>query len=392
MTTPTTSRDVYSDESLANPYPLYDELRSLGSAVWMEPHQAFVLSRYAACRDALRNWRVFSSASGVMMNQPLNDAASGLLMLCTDGERHGTLRSIVGAPLMTKALADVRPVIEAEAGALVERLVAQGSFDAVCEFARHLPVKIVSDLVGIPEAGRAQMLPWASAVFNSIGPLNQRCLDSIGLLVEMNEFTNTQCTRESVRPGGWAAALWDAVDRGEIEPHEPAMQLNNYTGPSLDTTINATSSMIWLFAQNPHQWQLLREQPELIPNAIDEVLRLETPVQGFSRYTTESVEVDDVTIPSGSRVLVLYGAANRDDRHFADPTVFDIERHNAGDHLGLGHGRHACPGAHLARLEMRSLLNALLPKVAGFDLVESSLAINNTTRGLATCTVRVIAA
>ncbi len=389
-TLPTTDRDVYSDAALADPYPIYAELRSLGSAVWMGAHQAFALTRFEACRDALRNWKVFTSARGVMMNEPLNRAASDQLMLCTDGERHSKLRAVVGAPLMNKALDSVRPLIETEANALVDRLIDQGTFDAVSELAQHLPVTIVSELVGLPEAGRQQMLPWAAAVFNSIGPMNQRCIDSIATLVEMNDFTNTQCTRDAVRPGGWAAALFDAVDRGEIDEHEPAMQLNNYTGPSLDTTINATSSMIWLFSQSPEQWNMLRQRPDLIPNAIDEVLRLETPVQGFSRCTTEVIRVDGTTIPADSRVLVLYGSANRDDRHFADPTVFDIARRNAGDHLGLGHGRHACPGANLARLEMRSLLTALLPKVARFDLVESTLAFNNTTRGLATCTVSVI--
>jgi cytochrome P450 len=144
MTAPTITYDIYSDESLSNPYPIYEELRSLGSAVWMEPHNAFVLPRYTACRDALRNWRVFASGNGVMMNDPMNAAASNQLMLCTDGERHSKLRSVVGAPLMTKALDNVRPLIETEATALVDRLVAQGTFDAVSEFAQHLPVTIVS--------------------------------------------------------------------------------------------------------------------------------------------------------------------------------------------------------------------------------------------------------
>ena len=392
MNLPVTNHDLYADEALADPYPIYAELRSLGSAVWMEPHQAFVLTRYEACRSALRSWRVFSSSRGVMMNEPVNQALGGEVMLCTDGPRHSNLRAVVGAPLALKALADVRPLIESEADALVDRLVERGRFDAVSELAHHLPVTIVSELVGIPESGRAQMLPWASAVFNTIGPMNQRAIESLGLVNEMSEFTATQCTRDAVRAGGWAARLWDAVDRGQLEAHEPAMQLSNYTGPSLDTTINATSSMIWLFSQSPAQWELLRQRPDLIPNAIEEVVRIESPIQGFSRCTTEDVEVDGVMIPADSRVLVLFGSANRDERHFTDPTVFDIERANAGDHLGLGHGSHVCPGAHLARMEMRSLLTALLPKVARFDLVESSPALNNTTRGLATCTVEVVPA
>ena len=386
----TTTIDIYGDESLADPYPVLAQLRGQGSVVWMEPHQAFVLTRYQACRDALRNWQVFASGNGVMMNDPMNAVTGGSLMLCTDGEQHRALRSVVAAPLNVKGVEEVRPLIENEANELVDRLLAQGTFDAVSEFAQHLPLTIVSQLVGIPEEARERMLAWASATFNSIGPMNQRLVESIPQLMEMSEFNTAHFTRESACPGSWAARLWQAVDRGELAEHEPSIQLSNYTGPSLDTTINATSNMIWLFAQHPEQWALLRSKPELIGNAIDEVLRLESPVQGFARSTTEAVEVDGTTIAAGSRVLVSYASANRDERHFESPTAFDIERANAGDHLGLGHGRHVCPGGHLAKLEMRSLLNALLPKVAGFELLESSLQLNNTMRGLATCTVRVL--
>ncbi len=389
MQAPTTAHDLYSDELLNDPYEVYDELRSQGAAVWMEAHQAYVLPRYDGCREALRTWKVFSSAHGVMMNDPINQALGGRVMLCTDGEQHARQRVVVAAPLTLKALTDVRSYIESEAVALVDRVVAGETFDAAGEFAHHLPVTIVGSLVGVPEAGRDRLVEWASAAFNTIGPINQRTIASFPLIEEMNAFVEQECTREKVTPGSWSAGLWDAADRGDLAAHEPQIQINNYLGPALDTTIHSTTNMIWLFARHPDQWALLRRRPELVPDAINEVLRIESVIQGFSRFTTENYELDGIPIPAGSRTLVLYGSANRDDRHFADPTRFDIERFNAGDHLSLGHGSHACPGGHLARMEMRALLEALLPKVERFELIESSRAINNVIRGLATCTVKV---
>jgi cytochrome P450 len=247
-----TDIDLFSDESLTDPYPVYAELRAQGAAVWMNAYNAYVLTRYAECREALKNWKVFSSARGAMMNDPLNEMFGGQILLCTDGEQHGRLRAAVAAPLTTKALGDARQQIETEAESLVARLMTGGTFDAVHDLAHHLPVSIVSSLVGIPQEGRERMVEWGGAVFNAFGPL-----------------------------------------------------MNDYMGPALDTTINATSNLVWLFANHPDQWTLLRQRPELAANAINEVLRIESVIQGFSRSTTMDHELDGITIPAGSRVRLL---------------------------------------------------------------------------------------
>jgi cytochrome P450 len=119
------------------------------------------------------------------------------------------------------------------------------------------------------------------------------------------------------------------------------------------------------------------------------VLRIETVIQGFSRVLTEDHTVDGVTMPAGARVLILYGSANRDERQFDDPTRFDITRANASEHLGLGFGTHSCPGGNLARMEMRALLEALLPRVERFELGEVVPKLNNVLHGLGTCMVTV---
>ena len=165
--------------------------------------------------------------------------------------------------------------------------------------------------------------------------------------------------------------------------------MNDYMGPALDTTIFAATSAIWLFSRHPEQWDVLREKPALIPNAISEVIRLESPIQGFSRVTTQDHEMSGQTIPEGSRVIVLYGSANRDERQWDNPEQFDVQRRGVADHLGFGFGEHQCVGNNLARLEIRALLLALTKRVEKFELLDVEWAKNNTLHGIARCEVRI---
>ena len=340
---PTSTIELYSDEALLEPYPRYEELRALGPAVWLEAHGMYALARFAECKEALRNWHVFSSAQGVMMNDLMNETLIGIV-LCADGEEHAAMRKVIGGPLTPSALAAVKDTIGNEAEALVERLVAKGTFDAATELAHHLPVTVVSELVGLPEEGREHMLDWADANFDCFGPMNARTEAAFPVVQQMVQYAFTECVPGKLTPDGWAAGIWAAAERGDIPMEKPPLMMNDYMGPSLDTTIFATASMIWLFARHPDQWALLREQPDLMLNAINEVLRIETVLQGFSRVLTEDHTVGGVTMPAGARVLVLYGSANRDERQFEQPERFDITRANAAEHLALGAGAHSCPG------------------------------------------------
>lgn len=382
MNTPSTTIDLWTDEALSDPYPVYAQLREIGPIVWMETYDAFVITHFEPARAALRAWSTFASGNGVFMNDPTNEALAGRLMLCTDGERHTRLRRVVAAPLTPKALEDVRSHIDIEAAALVQRLVDAGRFDAATDLAEYLPVEIVSSLVGVPEAGRERLIEWATAAFNASGPLNERCLASLPMVSEMTEFIEQQCVPGQLRPGGWADRVWRAADAGQLEPYEPPSLMNDYMAPALDTTINGTTNLVWLLAHHPDQWDLLRSDPTLIPNAIEEALRLESPIQSFSRSTTEDTDVAGVDVPAGSRVLILFGAANRDPLAFESPDTFDIARSNANSHLALGHGRHACPGGHVARLEIRALMSELVQRVEQLRVVEEHRRLNNSIRGL----------
>ncbi|NOX29600.1 MAG: cytochrome P450 [Actinobacteria bacterium] len=385
---PSSNLALYTDDVLADPWPTYQELRDLGGTVWLEQYGMFVHPRFEECRAALRDSDTYTSAQGVMMNDLMNETLQGIL-LCTDGEEHSAMRKVIGAPLTPSALASQRERITDEAEQLVERLVEQGRFDAATELAHHLPVTIVSELVGLPETGRERMIEWAHANFDCFGPPNARTEAAFPIVEEMVAYASNECVPGKLRPGGWAAQIWEAAERGDIAADKPPAMMNDYMGPSLDTTIFATASMIRLFAEHPDQWTRLREQPDLALNAINEVLRIETVLHTLSRVLTVEHTVDGVTMPAGSRVIILYASANRDERQFRDPDVFDITRSNAAEHLGLGFGTHSCPGGNLARIEMRALLTALLPRVERFDLVECDQLTNNVLHGLGRCIVDV---
>ena len=385
---PLSSRELFTTEALLDPFPIYRELRDLGPVVWLEAYNMFVLPRYAEVRNALENWQVFSSAGGVTMNDEMNEKLRGGL-LCSDPPTHDVLRKVIERPLTPKAVSTLRERVNAEAERIVDSLVARGTFDVATELAPHLPVSIVSELVGLPEEGRERMLDWAPANFDCFGPINERTNAAFPIVGEMVNYAFTQCVPGKLKPGGWAQMIWDAAEKGEIDPAICPFLMNDYMGPSLDTTIFATISTIWLFARHPEEWEIVRKNPALLPQAINEAIRIESPIQAFSRYVAQDHEIDGVLLPRGSRAIVLFGSANRDERKWGDPENFRVMRNATNEHLGFGFGEHQCVGNNLARMEIRALLAALAKRVTRFELHETERGVNNVLRGIRKCVVSV---
>jgi cytochrome P450 len=377
---PESDIDLFCDDVLRDPYPAYRELRGLGAAVWMRPVEMFALSRFEDVREALRNWEVFSSARGAAMNAEINEAIAGNT-LGSDPPKHRQLRDVLVRPLLPAAMREVNALIEGEAERIVEHLVARPSFDAAVALAQHLPLTVVSHLVGLPEEDRGRMIEWGNAAFDSLGPANARGLAARQVSMGLIEYAFTKIDSSRLKPGSWGARAFEAAERGEITVDEARGLILDYVAPSLDTTIFAISNAIWLFGSHPDQWELLRGDTRLMPGAINEVLRLESPVQIFSRYVTRAFEIDGVTLPPGSRAMVLYGSANRDERKWIEPQRFDIRR-KAAEQLAFGHGEHLCVGLPLARLEMRAILESLAGRVKRFDILEMERGLNNTLRGI----------
>ena len=293
------------------------------------------------------------------------------------------MRRLFAKPLTPKALADTMPRLRALAATRVQELVAQPSFDAVHDLAHHLPMAVVAELVGLDAEGRARMLDWAKSIFDGFGPIDQpRTVAAIDVAGEVVSYVLERLDRRDIAPGGWGEALFLAADRGEISERSARMMLIDYLTPSLDTTINAISAAVELFANNPIQWDLLREDPGLIPHAIDEVLRLESPIRAFARLVTQVHEVEGIRLEAGARALMLYACANRDPRKYPDADRFVITR-KPGDHLAFGAGPHVCAGLFLAKIEMTVLFEAMADKVRRIRATNPLREAHNTLRGLA---------
>ncbi|MGW4331103.1 cytochrome P450 [Nocardia sp. NPDC004573] len=367
--------DLYSRQAIMDPYPHYARMRELGPVVWLTRQRAYALPRYAECKAALLADDTFISGEGVGLNPVANRLSRGTT-LNSDGEDHSRRRALLGRRLTPKALRTMRETVERQAVAAVEAAIARGRIDGV-ELATTLPMSVVPDLIGWPQHGREHLLRWAGATFDSLGPINKQSIRTAPAGIEMVRFTRRLARDRQLLPGSAGAEILQAADEGKIAHSEcPAMMID-FLAPSLDTTISAISSALYLFAAHPHQWQLLRSDPTMIANAVNEVVRYESPLRAFSRKTIRDVALAGVTIPEGARVVVMYSSANRDPLEWDSPDTFDIRR-DASRQLGFGHGTHGCAGQGLARLETQAILAALLQRVERIEIAgRPQWAMNN---------------
>ena len=387
-TIPTYPHDLWTDETLLDPYPHYQALRDLGPVVWLEAQEMYAVPRYAEARAVLSDADSFCSGQGVGLNDVINDLGAGTTLM-SDGQLHRHLRSVIGLGLTARAVQSIRDDVQRQADERVAELVERGSFDAVSDLARALPLTVVPDLLGWPDSGREHLLDWASATFDVLGPMNARARQAIPGVQEMMEFAARTAAEGDLILGSLGAAIVDTARRGELEPPQVPPLLVDYLGPSLDTTISAIGNAVWLLASHPDQWAALKADPGLIPDAFNEVVRLESPIRAFTRVATDDLQLGGCEVPAGARLAVLYGSANRDESVFEEADKFVVSRTNAVAHLGFGHGIHGCAGQGLARLEGQAVLSALVDQVDAMDLGQPERALNNLINAWASLPVTV---
>lgn len=376
---PSSAVDLWDDEVLRAPYPTYAELRRLGPVVYLNTHHVWAVTSHQAMRTVLADHRTFTSTQGIGLNDHVNKMGNGIL--AADPPEHDTMRLVLAEQLSPRGVGRLRDQIQDRADEFVDSVVARGTFDAVTDLGELFPVSIVAGLIGIPESDRGELLNYAESAFTCFGPWNQRTRDHLPNWTEFLKFCATRATRENLLPGSWGVALHEAADRGVISHRTAIELLGAYLGAGMDTTISAIASAVMLFAQHPQQWRLLRAEPALLPSAFLEVLRMESPIQLFSRVTVEDVDLGGVEVPARSRVLVLYGCANRDESHYPDAHEFDIRR-KPNDHLAFGFGLHGCAGQYLARTETLAVLQALVTRVQSIAIGQPAFHLNNITRRL----------
>jgi cytochrome P450 len=383
--------DIYSTSAIVDPYPHYTRMRELGPVVWLPRRRVYALPRYAESKAVLRDDKVFISGKGVALNAFSNRLSRGTT-LNSDGADHDQRRKLVAHRLLPRALRAISDDVDRQAAAVVDAAVSRGVVDGVSDLATALPMAVVPDLVGWPRDQRNSLLAWGGATFDILGPFNRHAVRAMPGIGQMLRFARRVVRQRAVIEGSLGHDVLIAADNGQLSHAECSPLMIDYIAPSLDTTISAISNALYLFATHPEQWQMIRADASLIPNAINEVIRYESPLRAFSRKAVSDIEIAGTTVAAGSRVLVMYASANRDEREWEAPDTFDILR-DANRQLGFGQGAHACAGQGLARLETSAMLRALAERVVRIELTGPPVwAVNNIIRRHGRLPVRLVGA
>lgn len=383
--------DLFSDEVLADPYPHYAALREQAAVVHLPKtgqDGVWAVTRYSPIRKALGDTKVFSSKAVAFSGQ-MNDALAGTVF-ASDPPDHRRLRAATMEYLTPRALSGFAERIDKKADAMVTSLVERGRFDAITDLAQALPVAVVMDFIGVQGEAREKMLGWGFAVFNVMGPMNQRTIESFPIAGELTAWLDRLEPGE-LAEGSIGRAIFDAGETGAIPLETCRVVIQQYVAAGLDSTVAAIGNAIALLMGHPDQFDLVRANPDLIPSAFNESLRYETPVLLTGRLVTEDTEIDGTTIPADAQAAILFAAGNRDPRHYPAPDRFDVTR-NPLDNLSFGYGIHSCAGQGLAKLEAHAVIGALTRRIRRYTLGEQARRISNLTRGLAALPVTSVEA
>ena len=390
MTTiqPSSELDLFDDALLLEPYAAFTELRETAPAVWLSRYGMWATARHGVARTVLNDWQTFTSEKGTALTDAMNESLAGTV-LSTDPPLHEKLRAVLSSRLAPKALRSLGDYVQNHADKIVEELVAAERFDAVAELAERYTVAVVAELIGVPEDVRGKLLGWGEASLNLVGIENDRYRAAFPVATEMFTWLTGVVTSD-LAEGSMGRTIYNAADAGAIERHSAPSLLSAYTAAALDTTINLITGSIALFAEHAESWQRLRQDQALIPAALLESARYESPVQWASRVCVVDTDIEGVRIAEGQRIAVLLGAANRDSRQYPDADHFDIDR-NPVDHLAFGYGTHGCAGQGLARLEATCMFKALAARVECFEVEGQPVRrLNNLTRGWDKLPVRIV--
>jgi cytochrome P450 len=311
------------------------------------------------------------------------------IILEADPPEHARTRKVVARLLSPASIGKLRPIFEQEAERLVDSVVAQGSFDAVTQLCEAYPLKVFADAVGVPSHGRENLLPYGDMVFNGFGPINERFKKRMETSGQAVKWIAEVCQRDILTKDGLGAQLYAAADAGELTHEEAGMLVRTLLSAGLDTTVFTLCNAILCFAKYPEQWAIVRDNPALARQALEEVVRFESTFHSFYRTTTKAVEIGGLSIDKGQKILVFVAAANRDPRRWENADSFDVSRRASGN-LGFGTGIHGCAGQMMARLEGDIVLTALAKKVKTIRLEGTpTLHLNNTVRGYTSMPVSV---
>ena len=340
----------------------------------------YAITKHADVMEIERHPEVFTNAPLPTMTPKANVKAAMQSPVQTliqmDGDEHRAHRNIVNDWFKPANVKQMQTRIDELARHYVDQMAAMGGrCDFANEVALHYPLQVILSILGLPEDDFARMLKLTQELFGAEDPDVARAgtdQPTFEVLLDfVNYFTALAHDRRASPTGDLASVIANAEIRGEPLPDMD--MLGHYViiaTAGHDTTSNSISGGLLALIEQRDQLELLQAQPELIDNAADELIRYVSPVKHFCRTAQESFTVRDVTFQPGDLLLLSYASANRDDEVFSDPMRLDVRRENAASHLAFGFGRHFCLGAHLARLEIRSLFKELLPRLEHVELAD----------------------
>ncbi|MEX0663639.1 MAG: cytochrome P450 [Acidimicrobiia bacterium] len=371
----------FSAEFYDDPYDMYRWLRDEAPAYHNEQYGFWTLSRFADVVSAHRDWKTFSSEHGLTIDQ-LNDpsnamAKSSIIMM--DPPDHDRMRKLVSRVFTPRAIAALEPMVRDVISHHLAPLEGEREFDLVADFSAPFPVEIISQILGVPKADRQQIRHWTDAVLHR-EPDDPKTTQA-GMEAGLHQVLYFMELSKEKR----AHPTDDMVSRlTEVEVEDDDGNLNKLTDEEIagfgvllaaagsETVTKQVGNGVVLFARNPSEWKKVRDDRTKMVNAVEEVLRYWAPSQYQGRFSHEPSTWHGVTIPAGMPVLLLTGAANRDEREYEDPDRFDVDR-DIGLGIGLGHGIHACLGAAVARLESRVAFEEIAKRWPEYQIDESGL-------------------
>ena len=357
------------------PHDLFRQLRAEAPVCFLaEPDGPgyWNVTRYADVFEVSRHPQTFGSNPNTMITDPDDDAAgAGAIMLNQDPPRHTQLRKLVNRGFTPRQIAALEPRIGDLVRQIIDRARRLGTFDLVADVAVEVPLQVIAELVGVPEAERHQVFAWTEQMMSIGDPeLGGTVADARVAMGEMFAYAD-RLAGERVDGGGTdlLSVLLDAeVDGDRLTPMDIDLFFMLLMNAGSETTRNLITGGTLALFEHPEQRERLRDSPDLLPTAIEEMLRWVTPVMHFRRTARTDTEIAGTRIAAGDKVVMWYVSANRDESAFDDPDRFDVGR-TPNDHVAFGAGGpHFCLGASLARLEARLLFEQLLVELPDLEL------------------------
>lgn len=328
----------------------------------LRPERSFAAMSFDAVNRAFRDGRVFSSA--------MYDTTIGLFIgptiLAMEGKKHREHRNLVSAAFKSKALARWEPtIVRPICNALIDEFIDAGEADLVRQFTFEFPTRVIAKLLGLPEAD-LPMFHRRAVELISYTVRYERAFEASAALKDY--FLEQIEARKATPTVDIIGDLVTAEIDGEKLSDEAIYSFLRLLLPAgLETTYRSSGNLLYLLLTHPEQFAALQADHELIPKAIEEGLRFETPLTTVQRFTTEDTELEGVKIPAQSVVDVCIGSANRDEHRWERPEEFDIVRPHM-PHISFAAGEHTCLGLHLARMETRVALECLLNRLSNIEL------------------------